>query len=68
MLECKHCECSISGKVACPECGITLSDQCKTCHMEVAHGVIKNQNIHIVGSGSGMSVDQDGDAYGRAER
>ena len=66
---CKHCQSRISGERKCLECDQTLVDQCLTCHKEVAHDIIVDQNIHIVGSDRGLSgIDQDPDAFSRADR
>jgi hypothetical protein len=27
-------------------------DQCRACHNEIAHGIIKNQNVRIIGGGT----------------
>ena len=65
---CKHCEDRISSGRKCSACDQTLVDQCMICHKEIAHGIIKNQNIHIVGSGGGQNgLDRDPDAFGRAD-
>lgn len=65
--ECKHCEESIFPAM-CEECGKIIKDQCRTCHREVSHGIIKIQNINMVGNAApGMSPDEDPDAFGRAD-
>ena len=67
---CKHCREEISGKKRCSLCDSVLIEQCLVCHREIAHGRIKVQNIHIVGSGAGSIVsglDKDPDMFGRAD-
>lgn len=54
---CRHCDDPISGTIACEVCNRKLRDQCWTCHAELAHGRIKNQNIHVCGSGRGPRGD-----------
>ena len=62
--KCKHCGDRI-GKVGCEICDKAILDQCHECHMEIAHGEIKCQNIHIVGGSGGKldSVDAAPDAF-----
>lgn len=62
---CKHCGDEIDPNAECSECKKKLREQCQTCHNEVNHGIIKNQNIHFVGnSNSGNnSVEDDTDAF-----
>lgn len=70
MAICKHCKCGIDNRRKCDTCERIMSDQCKTCHEEVAHGQIRVQNIHICGNGNGSwlnSVENDPDAYGKAD-
>lgn len=63
--KCKHC-----GDSVCPwtceerkpgskrtKCGC-VATQCRECHNELSHGVIKNQNIHMCSSGY-SPTDQD---------
>ena len=62
-MECKHCKDFIS-KRKCSICKEEISDECMTCHIEVAHNKITIQNIHIVGGSRNLcSIDQDPDAY-----
>ena len=69
-MKCKHCK-EARGKLErprCPICDKPLTDQCLACHQEIHHGVIRNQNIHIVGRGGGQNgLDRDPDAFGRAD-
>lgn len=64
--KCKHCD-DIVASWLCDRCGKQRIDQCKACHEELAHGVIKNQNIHVVGSHSAGSANDDPDAFARAD-
>ena len=57
--KCRHCECRIDPERECLTCGNKLRDQCVACHEEVAHDVIRNMNIHIVGSRGGARDDHD---------
>ena len=65
MFICKHCQDECHGEKECSECNIKLSKvkQCIECHAELAHGEIKNQNIHIVGNAHPFSIDNDSDAF-----
>jgi hypothetical protein len=45
---CRYCS-EESSYEACPACEDTYG-ACFTCHAEIVHGVIKNQNIHIAGT------------------
>ena len=50
------------------ECGTCKKNTrtCRDCHNEIKHGVIKNQNVHIIGSGAPPgtdTVDGDPDAW-----
>ncbi len=45
-LMCRHCDDSISPRAYCDVCNMFLVNQCKTCHNEVAHNVVKIGNIH----------------------
>ena len=62
---CKHCGDQYEdNQELCTTCGEMLDDVCPECHLELTHGVIRNQNIDITGSGTGpRSPDQDPDAY-----
>jgi len=66
MPNCKHCGDRISGKEQCEHCDTPLADQCACCHEEVAHGVIRNMNIHLCGNQNTMTIDEDLDAFGRS--
>lgn len=46
-MQCKHCEEPINPNRWCDICRRKLTDQCRTCHEEVAHGQIRNQNFAI---------------------
>jgi len=63
--KCKHCG-DIIHAFTCDKCKeeeCDIEDQCRECHEELKHGVVQNQNIHIIGHGSGDSVDDDLDAW-----
>ncbi len=67
---CRHCKEVLSREQKeCSICDCVPTDQCMTCHQEVAHDKIRVQNIHICGAAySGLDgIDQDPDAYGRAD-
>jgi len=60
---CKHCKDTFTGW-ECGHCGKKQLGSCKECHFELVHGIIKNQNIHIIGGQGGLSgLDEDTDAY-----
>jgi len=60
---CKHCGDDAANR-KCPVCKKEIEQECIECHQEVAHGIIKNQNIHIVGGSKPLcSVEDDPDAY-----
>ena len=64
-MECKHCKDSI-GKQLCSICKNDIEDECMTCHKELAHDIIKVQNIHIVGGRGNIKtdgIDNDPDMY-----
>lgn len=63
MLKCEHCGDSIFGQ-RCSICGQELKSECMDCHKEIAHDIIKIQNVHIIGGGRHLcSADEDPDAY-----
>lgn len=51
-MKCKHCGDDIKAwtcdKSEKPH---AVLDQCRACHNELRHDIIKNQNIHICGGG-----------------
>ena len=63
---CKHCgdngaawTCELCVADGCKKkLGKTIKGQCRTCHDELKHGIIKNQNIHLC-SGSGDILSGD---------
>ena len=60
-VRCERCERDCTCKSA------VLVDACLCCHAELAHDVIKNQNIHIAGQCVALKIntpDYDPDAYG----
>ncbi len=58
---CIHCNDQV-GSWECDICKQVVVGQCQCCHNELKHGVIKNQNIHIIGAGSPPGTDTiDGD-------
>ena len=68
-LICVHCKDDITGNEQCPGegCGVFLNNECLDCHNERCHGVITNQNIHIVGGSGGLDrSDEDPDAFAKA--
>lgn len=61
MTVCKHCgDPCPTESIVCEACGgvFSLMRQCRVCHDEVKHDLIRNQNIHIVG-GVGKITDED---------
>lgn len=64
---CKHgAKEEVYSKYTCPKCGRTPVDMCQECHDEKEHGIIKNQNIHIVGGtkpNKTDGLDNDPDAF-----
>ena len=75
MYTCKYCGDVIEPYVRhCGRCerddtcsSAVLVDACLCCHNELAHGAIRNQNIHIAGHCTSLKVntpDYDPDAYG----
>ena len=46
---CRHCR-EVFTPTMCRLCGKTPTQQCMACHVEIVHGIILNQNIHIVGN------------------
>lgn len=57
---CKHCgdpikfwDCDRGGKTH------TVIDECCTCHNEISHGIVINQNIHICSSPTRRPQDED---------
>lgn len=67
-INCRHCGDAIE-PWRCETCRCAVALSCPECHDELAHGVITDQNIHIVGGGDGRldSIDADPDAWGRRE-
>lgn len=65
-MTCTHCG-DETRPWTCEHCGAKVHTACPECHNEIEHGRIANANIHICGSGGGMSADDDPDAYGRSE-
>ena len=53
---CKHCK-DARRPWKCDLCDKSITDECYSCHRELAHGVIVNQNIHIVSSTGGGKDD-----------
>lgn len=47
--KCKHCEDTIRNDAYCEECSKYMTDQCCSCHNELAHSKIKVQNINTHG-------------------
>ena len=64
---CKYCHDSID-PYTCDICEPnTPQDECLSCHDELAHDVVENQNIHIIGRHTGLdSLEDDPDAYARS--
>lgn len=67
-MKCKHCEEEFNDEEDCPKCEKPPENQCLTCHLEVEHGILTNQNIHICGGASPPQNDPrhiggDLDAY-----
>jgi hypothetical protein len=64
MFNCKHCKDETS-LTTCSICDKRLTKECLTCHNELAHGIIRNENIHICGSPSSKldTPDYDEDAF-----
>lgn len=54
-----------TGPWECEICKVEICVNCPDCHNELIHNVIKNQNIHIIGSSPSMlnSIDDDPDAF-----
>jgi len=73
MTTCRYCGDEVY-PWTCPKCeatNITFPDCCGECHAELAHGIIRNQNIHIVGGTDNPKLnglDADPDAFGKAWR
>jgi len=65
---CKSCEDVVASEI-CPICNKQIKHACIDCHMELAHNVIKNQNIHQCGRHTNKinSIDDDNDAFGIAD-
>lgn len=71
MVTCEYCGDPVPDKTECKVCGGTLITACMDCHLELAHGIIHNQNVHFVGNSSGAhlcSIDEDVDAYKPSDR
>ena len=74
MMTCKHCGDAIAAWTceACKPLPVSsrIVDECRECHAELAHDVITNQNIHIVGHEgpwNTQGIDCDVDANKRAD-
>jgi hypothetical protein len=69
MANCRHCQSPINPEQKCLLCGEPMIDQCKVCHEEVTHDVIRNQNIHLCSSPDRKfnAAEDDPDAFGGYE-
>lgn len=66
-MTCIHCQDDI--KIwPCVICQKDIEAECKLCHNELKHNIIKNQNLHICGSPTSKvnEPDDDTDAYGQS--
>ena len=43
----------------CKACKRVVGDKCVECHAELAHSIISNQNIHVVGNPFPSMTRQD---------
>lgn len=50
-VKCRHCGDSINVWTCETGDKHEVADQCRTCHNELSHGIIRIQNIHICGGG-----------------
>jgi len=66
MAKCRHCGDEIKLHW-CDVCHKFITDQCKVDHMEVAHNVVRRQNVHFFGGHDAprgtTGLDGDPDAY-----
>ena len=70
--ECHHCEQRITYAWHCSVCGCDITNECRTCHNEVAHDIIKVPHISLLFGGTAAprgTTDPEGDpdAFRRAD-
>jgi hypothetical protein len=65
-MKCVHCGEPVT-PYQCAECPGQkwVQDECELCHVEVVHGIVCVQNIHVCGNDQLRlsSTDQDPDAF-----
>jgi len=66
---CKSCEETVPAEY-CEECNVVVIGACLDCHKELVHGLIEDQNIHIIGGNDGKlgTPEYDPDAFGRSNQ
>ncbi len=63
---CKHCGDPIA-RSTCEICDRQPWNCCADCHAEIAHGVVRDQNVHFV-SGGDATRDEPSPAWENAVR
>jgi len=66
---CKTCKETVPAEL-CEHCNKVVLHSCLDCHKELAHGIVEDQNIHIIGGSDGKlgTPEYDEDAFKRSDQ